>query len=174
MSAHRLVPVALALSAFAALATQGHAAPQQNGKRAAAAPAKAAYLAPGLVRVKSDFPVAEAVERVKKDVAAKGILYFTEFDQQKLAAGAGIALRPSTLVMFGNPPLGTQFITANPYAGLDWPVRLLLTQDEDGQVWAVYNDFAAIARRHRISDRGPQFRMAAQVIASITASLKAM
>ena len=38
----------------------------------------------------------------------------------------------------GNPPLGTQFITANPNAGLDWPVRLLLTQDESGQVWAVY------------------------------------
>ncbi len=52
----------------------------------------------------------------------------------RLAADAGIKLRPSTLLVFGNPPLGTLFITANPLAGLDWPVRLLVFQDENGDV----------------------------------------
>jgi uncharacterized protein (DUF302 family) len=115
----------------------------------------------------------ESIARVKADVAAKGIMFFNQIDQSKLAADAGIALRPSTLLEFGNPPLGTQFITANPDAGLDWPVRLLLTQDDSGQVWAVYSDFGWIARRHGITNREAQFAMATTVIGSITSTLRA-
>jgi uncharacterized protein (DUF302 family) len=127
----------------------------------------------GVVRVRSDYPIDESIARIKADVAAKGIRFFSEVDQSALAAGAGIMLRRSTLLQFGNPPLGTQFITANPDAGLDWPVRLLLTQDDAGHVWAVYTDFGWIARRHGITNRDAQFGMASQVIASITSSLKA-
>ena len=113
------------------------------------------------------------VARIKKDVAGKGIKFFMEIDQQKLAADAGIKLNPSTLLVFGNPPLGTQFITANPNAGLDWPVRLLVTQDEKGDVWAVYTDFQWIADRHGIKNREIQFKMATSVVESITSTLKA-
>jgi uncharacterized protein (DUF302 family) len=104
-------------------------------------------------------------------VAAKGIITFFTVDQAKLAADAGIKLRPSTLLVFGNPALGAQFITSNPQAGLDWPVRLLVQEDEKGQVWASYTDFAWIARRHRITDRDAAFKMASSVIASITSSV---
>ena len=93
---------------------------------------------------------AETIARLKKDIADKGIKFFIEVGQQQLAADAGIKLRPSTLLVFGNPPLGTLFITANPLAGLDWPVRLLVLEDENGQVWTAYTDFAYIARRHHI------------------------
>lgn len=127
----------------------------------------------GVVRVRSAYPVAETVQRLKQDIAAKGIMFFAEIDQSKLAADAGIKLAPSTLLMFGNPPLGTQFMTSNPNSGLDWPVRLLVTQDASGAVWATYTDFAWIAARHGIKDRGPQFKMASEVIASITSSVKA-
>jgi len=57
-------------------------------------------------------PMAEAITRIKADIAGKGIKFFMEIDQSKLAADAGIKLRPSTLLVFGNPPLGTQFITS--------------------------------------------------------------
>jgi uncharacterized protein (DUF302 family) len=77
------------------------------------------------------------------------------------------------LLIFGNPPLGTQFITANPNAGLDWPVRLLVFENEKGEVWTVYTDFDWIARRHRIKNRNDQFKMASTVIESITSSVKA-
>lgn len=80
----------------------------------------------GVVRVKSAYGFQETIERLKRDIAAKGIRFFSEIDQSKLAADAGIKLDPSTLLVFGNPPLGTQFMTANPNAGLDWPVRLLV------------------------------------------------
>src|SRR5689334_4716041 len=125
----------------------------------------------GIVRVKSAVPMSEAITRIKADIAAKGIKFFSEIDQSKLAADAGIKLRPSTLLVFGNPPLGTQFITANPNAGLDWPVRLLLTQDDNGDVWAVWTDFTWIARRHNIRNRDPQFDMATMVVKSITSSI---
>jgi len=125
----------------------------------------------GVVRVKSAVPMAEAIIRIKADIAAKGIKFFDEIDQSKLAADAGIKLRPSTLLVFGNPPLGTQFITSDPNAGLDWPVRLLLTQDDDGDVWAVWTDFAWIARRHNIRDRDAQFNMATMVVKSITSTI---
>jgi uncharacterized protein (DUF302 family) len=127
----------------------------------------------GVVRVKSAYGFAETIERLKKDIAAKGIMFFSEIDQSKLAAGAGIRLNPSTLLVFGNPPLGTQFMTSNPNAGLDWPVRLLVIQDSAGAVWTVYTDFAWIAARHGIVNRGDQFKMASMVIASITSSVKA-
>lgn len=143
---------------------------------ALAAPAFAQNAAPppdGLIKVRSAYPMDETIQRLRQDIAAKGILFFQAVDQSQLAAAAGITLRPSTLLEFGNPPLGAQFLTANPYAGLDWPVRVLVLQDEAGVVWAAYTDFAWIAQRHRISDRQPQFAMAASVVESITSTIKA-
>jgi uncharacterized protein (DUF302 family) len=130
--------------------------------------------ADGIVWVKSAYPLDETVDRLKKDIAAKGIRFFQEVDQHKLAAEAGIKVRPSTLLVFGNPPLGTQFLNAKPEAGIDWPVRLLVQQDEKGDVWAVYTDFIWIAHRHGIkeADQGP-FKTASGVIASITSSVTA-
>lgn len=107
----------------------------------------------GIVKVKSAYPVGETIERLKQDIAAKGIMFFSEIDQSKLAANAGVALRPSTLLVFGNPPLGTLFLTSDPDAGLDWPGRLLVYQDAQGDVWVAYTDFAWIARRHGITNR---------------------
>jgi len=125
----------------------------------------------GIMRVKSAVPMSEAVSRIKSDIATKGIKFFLEVDQSKLAKDAGVTLRPSTLLIFGNPPLGTQFITSNPNAGLDWPVRLLLTQDDNGDVWAVWTDFDWIAKRHNITNRQAQFQMATMVVKSITATI---
>jgi uncharacterized protein (DUF302 family) len=127
----------------------------------------------GLVKVKSAYPVDETVARIRKDIADKGITFFQEVDQAKLAAGAGITLRPSTLLIFGNPPLGAQFLTSNPYSGLDWPVRVLVLQDADGGVWVAWTDFAWIARRHHITDRQAQFAMATSVVESITSTVRA-
>lgn len=130
--------------------------------------------ASGIVKMKSAYSYAETVERLKRDVAAKGIRFFQEIDQAKLAADAGVAIQPSTLLVFGNPPLGTLFIKSNPLAGLDWPVRLLVLQDDKGEVWTAYTDFAHIAKRHSITGKElDSFRTASSVIASITSSVAA-
>jgi uncharacterized protein (DUF302 family) len=126
----------------------------------------------GVVRVKSAYNVDETIARLKADIAMKGIRFFGEVDQAQLAKSAGVALQHrSTLLEFGNPPLGTQFITARAEAGLDWPVRLLVTEDARGDVWAVYTDFNWIAQRHGITNRAEQFKTASGVIASITGAV---
>lgn len=127
--------------------------------------------ADGLVREKSAYPMDETINRLRADIAAKGIMFFQAVDQSQLAAKVGITLRPSTLLEFGNPPLGAQFLTANPAAGLDWPVRLLVTQDEAGTVWATWTDFAWIAQRHGITNRKEQFATATKVVESITSTV---
>jgi uncharacterized protein (DUF302 family) len=114
----------------------------------------------------------ETIKRIKKDVADKGIMFFSEIDQSKLAADAGVTLRPSTLIVFGNPPLGTLFLTSDPSAGLDWPVRVLVYQDDKGDVWVNYTDFMWIAHRHGITDRDDAFKKASEVIASITSTVQ--
>ena len=92
----------------------------------------------GIVKFKSAYDMPETIKRMKKDIADKGIMFFDEIDQAKLAADAGVTLLPSTLLVFGNPPLGTLFLTSDPDAGLDWPVRVLVYQDAKGDVWVAY------------------------------------
>ena len=151
-----IVAIALALIAAPALLSQSSAVEVSKD---------------GIVRVKSVYGFDDTVERLKADIEKKGIKFIMDVDRSKLGADAGIALKPSTLLIFGNPPLGIQFLTSNPHAGLDWPVRLLVTADEKSEVSAVYTDFAWIARRHNITDRDAAFKMASEVIASITSSV---
>src|SRR3977135_1863997 len=62
----------------------------------------------GVIKVRSAYALRETIDRLQKDVAAKGIMMFFVVDQAKLAADVGITLRPSTLLVFGNPALGAQ------------------------------------------------------------------
>lgn len=137
-----------------------------------ATPANAETASAGVVVVKSDYSVAETVERIKKDVVKKGIMFFGVIDQAKLGNAAGNTVRPSRLLMFGNPALGTTFITANPKAALDWPVRVVVYQDPGGSVYAAYSDFDYIAKRHGIENRTKEFNMATEVIRSVTSSIR--
>jgi uncharacterized protein (DUF302 family) len=136
----------------------------------AADPAPPPPSSSGVIRVKSDYAMDETLSRIKKDIQTKGIRFFDEIDQAQLGAGAGIKLHPSVLILFGNPPLGVQFLTASPYAGLDWPVRMLVFQDDADQVWIAYTDFAYIGKRHHLKDRDAQLKMASEVAASIASS----
>ena len=138
------------------------------GKAEGVSPAPVA--ASGVIAVKSAYGIDETVDRLKKDIALKGIVFFQEIDQAALAAKAGIDLKPSVLLIFGNPPLGTQFMTANPQAGLDWPVRMLVYRDDKGVTWIAWTDFAWIAKRHGVTSRDAQFHMASEVAASIASS----
>ena len=110
----------------------------------------------GTVTVRSAYPMAQTIERLKQDIVSKGITFFIAIEQSKLAGDAGVELRPSTLLIFGNPALGAHFITANPLAGLDWPVRLLVFQDESGAVGPPIPTSSG-SHRHPIRDRDPAF-----------------
>jgi uncharacterized protein (DUF302 family) len=143
---------------------------------AAAAPGPAdvaSAAADGVIKQRSAFKFDETVTRIESAVRANKIRFFGEIDQANLAATAKISLRPSKLLLFGNPPLGIQLLTANPLAGLDWPVRMLVTEDAAGQVWVAYTDFAFIAHRYAITDRPAVVAMATKVSALIAGSTAA-
>jgi uncharacterized protein (DUF302 family) len=142
---------------------------------AASAPAAAATTATpaaatnatGVLRLASSHSVEDTVARIKSSVEAKGIRYFFAIDQQQLGASANLPIRKSMLVLFGNPPLGVQFIQANPYAGLDWPVRMLVRETADGSTEIAYTDFVFIAQRYGITGKDAQLKMASEVAATV-------
>jgi uncharacterized protein (DUF302 family) len=134
---------------------------------ASAATPTSATQASGVLRLASSHTVDETVARIKQSVEAKGIRYFIAIDQQQLGASAHLPIRKSMLVLFGNPPLGVQFIQANPYAGLDWPVRMLVRETPDGTTEIAYTDFAFIAQRYGITGKDAQLKMASEVAATV-------
>jgi uncharacterized protein (DUF302 family) len=141
-------------------------APARSATPIIAAPAE------GVIKQRSDFTFDQTVFRLKADIAAKGIRFFDEIDHQKLGAGANLPIGRSTLLLFGNPPLGVQFLQSNPLAGLDWPVRMLVSQDEDGTVWVSWTDFRFVASRYQLADRDAQIAMASEVAASIASATR--
>jgi uncharacterized protein (DUF302 family) len=141
-------------------------APASAAVNSASAPAE------GVIRQRSDYAFDETVARLKADIAAKGIRSFDAIDHAQLGASANLPINRSTLLLFGNPPLGVQFLQSNPLAGLDWPVRMLVTQDADGSVWVSWTDFRFVAGRYQIADRDAQVAMAGEVAASIASAAR--
>jgi uncharacterized protein (DUF302 family) len=111
-----------------------------------------------VLRLRSAHDVDETVARLKTAIAEKSVRLFCVIDQSGLGKDAGVPIGRSTLVLFGNPPLGLQFLQVNRYSGLDWPVRMLVVKEADGSVWLAWSDFASIARRYRITDRAAQLK----------------
>jgi uncharacterized protein (DUF302 family) len=148
------------LTGFAPIATSAYAA------EIATAPAE------GVIKQRSDYAFDDTIARLKADIAGKGIRFFDEIDHMQLGASANLPIRRSTLLLFGNPPLGVQFLQENPLAGLDWPVRMLVTEDKDGSVWISWTDFGFISARYQLKDRDPQIAMAAEVAASIASAAR--
>jgi uncharacterized protein (DUF302 family) len=147
-----------------------------TGIAALPAPAQAMPVASapaeGVVKQRSDFAFDETIARLKADIDKKGIRFFDEIDHTQLGASADLPIRRSTLLLFGNPPLGVQFLQANPLAGLDWPVRMLVTEDQDGTVWVSWTDFSFISARYQLADRDSQIAMASEVAASIASAAR--
>jgi len=162
-------PISAAAGAALALFMLSLPIPSQADPRPAAIPV-AAPRAAGVIRLKSDNGFDDTVARLKADVQAKNIRFFDAIDQSALGASADVKIRRSTLVLFGNPPLGVQFLQSNPYAGLDWPVRMLVIEEADGSVWIAWTDFEFVARRYAITDKAAQFKMAGEVAGSIAAA----
>ncbi len=107
----------------------------------------------GLIQVKSAYSVPETLDRFEDAVRNKGMTVFARVDHSKGAANVSMQLRPTVLLIFGNPKIGTLLMQSNQNAGIDLPLKVLAREDEHGDVWLVYNDPAYIASRHGISDR---------------------
>jgi len=102
----------------------------------------------GVVHRKSPFPVSETVDRLSAAIAEAGAKIFADVDQAAEADAAGLSLRPTRLLIFGNPAAGTPVMQAAPVAALDLPLKLLVWADEAGQVWMSWLSSGWLAERH--------------------------
>jgi uncharacterized protein (DUF302 family) len=104
----------------------------------------------GLITLRSSYGFATTLHRLTTALAAKGISIFANIDHAQGAAGVGLDLRPTTLIVFGNPAAGTPLMQAAQTAGIDLPLKALIWQDADGTVNLTYNDPSWVAARHAI------------------------
>ncbi len=107
----------------------------------------------GLVTKPSPWSVSETIDRLEELVRAKGITIALRWNHGERAGQVGIPLRPTELLMFGNPKLGSHLFTSRQSAGIDLPMKVLAWEDKEGRVWLGYNDPRWIAARHGIDDR---------------------
>jgi uncharacterized protein (DUF302 family) len=124
----------------------------------------------GLSRTKSSHSVSETIARLDKAATEAGLRVFATVDHAAGATQVDIELRPTLLLIFGNPRGGTPLMIANQTAGIDLPVKALAWEDADGQVWLAYNDPAYIAERHKLGpDAAPAVQAMADGLAALTA-----
>lgn len=107
----------------------------------------------GLISKKSVHSVKVTLDRLENVLRKKGITIVTRWSHDGGATKAGIPLRPTELLIFGNPKLGSHMFTSKQTAGIDLPMKALAWEDANGQVWLTYNDPQYIADRHAIKDR---------------------
>jgi uncharacterized protein (DUF302 family) len=93
----------------------------------------------------------ETVERLKALLAQKGIRVFAQIDHAAGAREVGLSLRPTQVLIFGNPRAGTPLIQSRQAIGLDLPLRALVWEDEKGKVWLTYRRVADLARQHHVT-----------------------
>jgi len=121
----------------------------------------------GLIVKKSQFSVSETITRLENALTNKGITVALRWSHDSKAKAVGIPLRPTELLIFGNPKLGSNMFTSKQTAGIDLPMKALAWEDENGDVWLGYNDPNYIAARHGITDR-------AEVVKKMSGALNKM
>jgi uncharacterized protein (DUF302 family) len=122
----------------------------------------------GLVTLPSAHDVATTVDRLAAALDARRVTIFARIDHAAGAADAGLPLRPTTLVIFGNPATGTPLMQAAQISGIDLPLKALVWQNVDGAAHLTYNDPAWIATRHGVGSD------AEQTIQALSAAMAAL
>ena len=105
----------------------------------------------GVIRIKSQHSVSDTVDKLESALKNKGMTIFKRVSHSDGAAKVGLELRPTQLLIFGNPGVGTPLMQCQQLAALDLPQKALVYEDADGQVWLAYNDPEYIADRHNIT-----------------------
>ena len=108
--------------------------------------------ADGLVSIKSPHSASETMTRLEALVKERGLTVFARVDHAAGAAKIGEMLRPSEVLIFGNPQGGTPFMACAQTLGIELPLKALVWEDASAQVWLSYNDVAYLARRHEAKE----------------------
>jgi uncharacterized protein (DUF302 family) len=122
----------------------------------------------GLVTKISRHSVRDLIDHLCEIIEAKGLRVFARIDHAANAAAAGRTLRPTELLLFGNPAIAADLMCDRQEIGLDLPLKALAWEDENGEVWLTYDDGRWLARRHGLSS------MAAAYVGNIETVMSAL
>lgn len=114
--------------------------------------ASVTYADNGIISIKSSHDVKTTVDRLDNILREKGMTVFIRINHAEGAQKVGKKLRPTELIIFGNPKVGTPLMQCGQSVGIDLPQKALIWQDESGQVWLSYNDPKYLASRHSIKE----------------------
>jgi uncharacterized protein (DUF302 family) len=104
----------------------------------------------GLVKYESNYTVKETTDRFERIVKSKGLTLFARIDHKKNASGVGLELRPTEVIIFGNPKVGTPLMQCAQEVAIDLPQKVLVSEDADHKVWLSYNNPNYLKTRHNI------------------------
>jgi uncharacterized protein (DUF302 family) len=107
----------------------------------------------GLVNLQSQFSVEKTADRFAAAATEAGLEVFNRIDHAAGAAKVGKTLRPTQLIIFGSPKVGTALMTSDQRVGIDLPLKALVWQDAEGSVWLSYNSSDYVFNRFAINDR---------------------
>lgn len=99
--------------------------------------------------------VSQTIDRLEQVLKSKGVTVFLRLDHAAGANKIGNALRPTQLLIFGNPKLGSPLMMSNQSIGIDLPLKAVAWEDANGKVWLGYNTPDSLSKRHHITDREP-------------------
>jgi uncharacterized protein (DUF302 family) len=121
----------------------------------------------GLTTIASAHGPEDTVSRFEAALQDKGMTLFARIDHAAGAVEAGLELRPTLLLIFGNPKAGTNLMQADQTVGIDLPLKALIWQDAAGKTWLSYNEPRELAQRHGLGDqlRAPVDAMTAGLVA---------
>jgi uncharacterized protein (DUF302 family) len=122
----------------------------------------------GLTTIASRFGPKETIDRLEAEIRAKGMTVFARIDHAAGAAEAGLELRPTELIIFGNARGGTPLMEASQTAGIDLPLKALVWQDGAGKTWLSYNEPSWIVQRHGLGLRAEIVDKMAAVLSAIS------
>lgn len=106
----------------------------------------------GIIDKPGKHSVDETAEKLQAILRAKGIALFALVDHSGEAAKAGMKMRPTKLLIFGNPKAGTPLMQASPSIAIDLPLKILIWEDAAGKVWVSYNSPTYLRERHNLPE----------------------
>ena len=109
-----------------------------------------AYAGDGIVSMKSPHDVKSTADRLEDILKQKGMTVFIRINHAEGAQKVGQELRPTEVIIFGNPKVGTPLMQCSQTAAIDLPQKALIWEDATGQVWLSYNDPDYLVNRHGI------------------------
>jgi uncharacterized protein (DUF302 family) len=126
------------------------------------------YAGDGVTSKKSSHNVQVSIDRLENALKQRGVVIVARVDHAGAAKKAEMALRPTQVLIFGNPKLGTPLMQSSQQIGLDLPLKILAWEDANGQTWLTYEDPHATATRHGVTDRAEVVNKMAGVLDAVT------